>query len=136
MIFAHGEVEPDPEFMPGASESIADWSSSIEIMLRKVPQTRVVIAICSGVFLPQFIHHPLTKIRHDPAARQKLAEFLQVMHQLVAGSSEKANIHISFSELNLSQNKGGFPIMRAFDQKRPRVIERTLFASDKSDNNH
>jgi len=111
LVFAHGEVEPDSEFMPGASESIAGWSSSIEIMLHKVPQTQIVIAICSGVFLPQFIHHPLTKIRHDPASRQKLAEFLQVMHQLVAGSSEKANVHISFSRLNLSQNENGIPSM-------------------------
>ena len=111
LIFVHGEVEPDPEFMPGASESIGGWSSSIEIMLRKVPQTRVVIAICSGVFLPQFIHHPLTRIRHNLASRQKLAEFLQVMYQLVAESSEKANVHISFSKLNLSRNEDGVPIM-------------------------
>ena len=97
MIFAHGEVEPDPEFMPGSMESITNWSPSIEIMLRKVPQTRVVLAITSGVFLANFIHHPLTRIRHKPAARQKLAEFLQVMHQLTVKTSEKAKVHISFS---------------------------------------
>jgi len=111
LLFAHGEVEPDPEFMSGATESFTAWSPSIEIMLRKVPQTRVVIAIASGVFLPQFIHHPLTRIRHNPASRQKLAEFLQVIHQLVAKSSEKANVHISFSESNLTLDTSNFPVM-------------------------
>ena len=37
LIFAHGDVEPDPEVSPGADESIQDWSRSIEIMLGEVP---------------------------------------------------------------------------------------------------
>ena len=41
LVFAHGEVEPDPELMPGASESIGEWSPSLEVMLRKVPAARL-----------------------------------------------------------------------------------------------
>ena len=104
LVFAHGEVEPDPEFMGGASETIDDWSSSIEIMLRKAPQTQVVLAITSGVFIPGFIHHPLTWLRTNPAARQKLAEFLQLMHQLKGNSSQKADVHISFNEFQFSRS--------------------------------
>jgi hypothetical protein len=105
LIFAHGEVEPDPEFMQGANESIGGWSNSIEILLRKVPQTRVVLAIASGVFIRGFIQHPLTRLRTNPAARQKLAEFLQLIHQLRGPSDQKADVHISFSEFSFSPDK-------------------------------
>jgi hypothetical protein len=105
LIFAHGEVEPDPEFMQGADESIGGWSDSIEILLRKVPQTRVVLAIASGVFIRGFIQHPLTRLRTNPAARQKLAEFLQLIHQLRGPSDQKADVHISFSEFSFSPDK-------------------------------
>ena len=120
LIFAHGEVEPDLEFMPGAAESIASWSPSIEIMLRKAPKTKIVLAITSGVFLANFIHHPLTRIRHNPAARQKLAEFLQVMNQLTTKSSQNARVHISFSKIPpnfLSNNSPRMPIIIKYAQQ-------------------
>lgn len=102
LTFPRGEVEPDPEFMPGASGTINQWSDSIRILIDKVPQTRVVLAVTSGVFLPGFIHHPLVRLRKDPAARQKLAEFLQLIHQLKGKSNQKAEVHISFSEFKFS----------------------------------
>lgn len=98
LFFPHREVEPDAEFMDGASEAIDGWSSSIEILLRKVPQSKVFLAITSGVFIPRFVHHPLTWLRCQPPARQKLAEFLQLLHQLSGNMMQKAHVHISFAE--------------------------------------
>jgi hypothetical protein len=95
LIFAHGDVEPDPAFMPGAEQELGNWSPSIEVMLRKVPQTRLQIAIASGVLLPRFVHSPITRLRREPAARQKLAEFLQISQQMLAPQSVRAPVTVS-----------------------------------------
>lgn len=76
LVFAHGEVEPDPELMPGARESIKEWSPSLEIMLRKAPAARIQIVIVSGVIHPSFMRHPIVRMRRTLFSRQKLAEFL------------------------------------------------------------
>jgi hypothetical protein len=81
--FAHGDVEPDPELSPGASEAIGDWSRSIDIMLRKVPETWLLATIASGVLMPKFMRNPVVKIRKTEARRQKLAEVLQMSRQMV-----------------------------------------------------
>jgi hypothetical protein len=69
LIFPRGEVEPDPGFMPGAEDTLVNWSNSIEIMLRKVPETLLQIAIVSGILLPKFINSPLTRLRCTLPAR-------------------------------------------------------------------
>jgi len=40
LVYPHAEVEPDPEIGPGAREALADWSRSVEIMLRRARATR------------------------------------------------------------------------------------------------
>jgi hypothetical protein len=98
LMFANGEVEPDPAIMPGAENTILHWSHSIEIMLHKAPQTSLVIAMVSGVLLPQFTHSLIARIRHKSYERQKLAEFLQVIQQMVLPSTIHANVHVTFSK--------------------------------------
>jgi hypothetical protein len=98
LLFAHGEVEPDPGFMPGARESIEEWSRSIEVMLRKVPETRLVIATVSDALLPRFIHHPFTLLRKAPAKRQKLGEVLQVIMQMLSPEKLEVRPRITFSK--------------------------------------
>lgn len=98
LIFAHDDVEPDPELGPGASESIQDWSRSIEIMLRKVPNTWLQVTIVSGVLMSKFVHNPIVKIRKTAPAQQKLAEFLQISQQMVFPRSVRTNVHISFAK--------------------------------------
>jgi len=98
LIFAHGEVEPDPELSPRADECIQDWSPSIELMLREVPDCRLQVAIASGVLMPKFVSSPIVKIRKTVAKRQKLAEFLQISRQMAFASSDKTHVHISFAE--------------------------------------
>ncbi len=97
LVFAHGEVEPDPELMPGAYESITDWSPSLEIMLRKVEGAQLQIAIVSGVIHKAFMQSPFVLFRKTQFARQKLAEFIQIMQQLVFPHSVKSEVHISLS---------------------------------------
>jgi len=97
LLYAHVEVEPDPETSPGAAEALRDWSHSIEIILRRVPETRLQVSIASGVLMPYFLNSPLVKIRRATPQRQKLAEFLQVSWQMVSPRSVQPRIHLSFS---------------------------------------
>lgn len=97
LLFAHGEVEPDPETMSGASETIPDWSQSIEVMLRKVPETALVIATISNVLLSRFVNSPITRLRRQPTRKQKLAEFTQVILQMLSPDRLQVHPHISFS---------------------------------------
>lgn len=98
LIFAHGDVEPDPELGPGANEALGDWSRSVSIMLRRVPETRLQVAIASGVLMPKFLRHPLVRIRKTAPRRQKLAEVLQMSQQMLFPRSVRTDVHISFAE--------------------------------------
>jgi hypothetical protein len=98
LLFAHGEVEPDPGIMQGARETIAEWSPSIEVMLRKVPETRLVIATVSNALLKRFIFSPLTRLRRNPAKRQKLGEFIQVIEQMLSPEKLQVRPEITFSK--------------------------------------
>ena len=98
LIFAHGEVEPDPEVhFAGAPESILAWSRSVEAMLRKAPQAWLQVTIASGVLMRQFVDSPLVKIRRKAAKQQKLAEFLQISQQMIFPRSLQTHVHVSFA---------------------------------------
>lgn len=82
MIFPSGRIEPDPSVLPGAMESIRTWSPSIELFLRKVPQTKIQFTVVSGVLAPEFLHHPLIKPLTGSRNPQAIAETLQIVTQM------------------------------------------------------
>ncbi len=98
LIFPHGDVEPDPEMSPGSCESLGDWSRSLEIMLRRAPRTRLVVAIASGALSPRFALSPLVRLRRSATRRQKLAEALQFMRQVTRPGSVPLDIRLTFGE--------------------------------------
>lgn len=98
LIFPTGTVDPDPAIMPGASEALRQWSPSLEIILRRVPETNLLVTIVSGVLSPRFLQNPLTRIRKGIRDRQKMAEFLQIAQQLFLPRSLTLVPQISFAE--------------------------------------
>jgi hypothetical protein len=96
LIFAHGDVEPDPELASGSAEAIGDWSRSLEIMARRVPEAWLQTAIASGVLMPKFQRSPLARIRRTLARRQKLAEVLQIIRQMLFPRTVRVDVHLSF----------------------------------------
>jgi hypothetical protein len=96
--FGAGTIEPDPSVQAGAIEWMSRWSPSVEIMLRKAPETTVVPTIASGVLLKRFFKHPVTLIRKQPVAKRRVAEFMQVLQQLVFPRSIKADMHLRFAQ--------------------------------------
>lgn len=95
--FGAGTIEPDPAVQPGAVEMLQLWSPSVEIMLRKAPETCVVLTVASGVLLPRFFNHPIPRLRREPVARRRLAEFMQVLQQLAFPGSVHAEARLRFA---------------------------------------
>jgi len=83
LIFPRGDAEPDPAVSPGALESLEHWSPSLDLFLEKAPQTQTVISVVTGVLSPGWFRSPLVRLWKRPEQRQKVAEILQVVQQLV-----------------------------------------------------
>ncbi|HAY85617.1 MAG TPA: hypothetical protein DCY42_12065 [Chloroflexi bacterium] len=83
LIFPSGQIDPDPAVLPGAREALDNWSKSIAIMLRQVPETQFLTAITSGVLHKKYTHSPLTFLKKDGVGKRRIMEFIQVMRQLV-----------------------------------------------------
>lgn len=96
--FATGTLDGDPSLETDTEEWLHNWSPSLEIMLRQVPETQIVLAAVSHVLLRRFFSHPLVRLYRKPVMRRRLAEFLQVIQQLVWPKSVQAQARISFTQ--------------------------------------
>jgi hypothetical protein len=85
LIFPRGSIEPDPAFMPDPDSEFDHWSRSLEIFIKQVPQTQVLVTIVSGVISKAAMHHPITWFRKARPDRQRLAFMIQMIRQMIAG---------------------------------------------------
>ncbi|HEX6288805.1 MAG TPA: 1-acyl-sn-glycerol-3-phosphate acyltransferase [Herpetosiphonaceae bacterium] len=92
LTFAAGQIEPDPAVLPGASESIEQWSASIDLFARFASDLTIVPVIVSGVLSRAALRHPLTYLRRRSKDRQWLAALLQI--QLRA--YQRATVSVAF----------------------------------------
>jgi hypothetical protein len=97
LLFPRGDVEIDPALSAEAAQGLARWSPSLEIYLRRVPETRLVIAIVSGVLSRRWFYHPALRIWKKAEQRQKVAEILQVAEQLFLSRNPPLSPRVSFS---------------------------------------
>jgi hypothetical protein len=77
VIFPKGLLEPDPALIPGAKQSILEWSDSVGIFLNKVPETTVQPMLISQVVHPQAWDHWAINLFKEQRRRQQLAIALQ-----------------------------------------------------------
>jgi hypothetical protein len=98
LLFAGGGIDPDPTTMKGAENELKRWSRSLEIMLRKVPETTLNVTIVSNILQPEYINHPFTRFRKERQDKQRIAEFFQVMNQMQSTKARKSSPHITFSK--------------------------------------
>ena len=83
LLFSSGRMDPDPfYFADDARQALERWSASLDLFLRKLPETSLFVAINAGVVAPEYIGHPLARLCRRQETRQKIAEFIQTM-QLV-----------------------------------------------------
>lgn len=81
LIFPTGHADPDPDYMEGAHRRFEDWSESIALIMRRVPETRLVPVIVSGIIQPKFINHPLARRQPELVPRMRVAGFFQIYSQ-------------------------------------------------------
>jgi hypothetical protein len=98
LIFPRGEAEPDPAVYSGAEQSLEKWSMSLELFLRKVPKTKTVVTIVSGMLSEGWYHNPIVRIWNRPEQRHKMAEVFQVSQQLLWSKDLSLDPMVSFSE--------------------------------------
>lgn len=108
--FGSGKIEPDPALCPVGDDVFAMWRRSPELFLRKIPATKIVPTIVSGVLLEKFANHPLVNLRREMIDRRRLAEFIQIIQHILFPKTIEAKAMISFGqpftldELNKTRN--------------------------------
>jgi hypothetical protein len=97
LLYGTGLIDPDPAVYPDAEAWIDKWLPSIDLFLRAVPETQVVLSIVSGVVSPTWAHHPITWLKRIDWQKRRLAEFSQVLYQLYFPGKLYLTPAISFS---------------------------------------
>jgi hypothetical protein len=97
ILLGTGVIDPDPETDPQAEKDLELWSPSIDLFLRKVPEANVLVTIVSGVLSRGWGYHPITWLRHDGWRKRLLAEFGQVIQQLLFPGSLHLTPQVSFA---------------------------------------
>jgi hypothetical protein len=85
LMFPRGGIEPDPAFMPNPDIEFQKWSRSLEIILKSVPKTQVLVTAVSGVISPKMMKHPITWFRKSRPDKQRLAFIYQMIRQVLSG---------------------------------------------------
>ena len=132
LIFPSGSIDPDPAILPGARESLDNWSKSIAMMLRRVPETRFVPVITSGVLHEKFIRTPLTFLKKDGVGKRRIMEFIQIMRQLLFREKLGLRPLITFGEsltiedLGFSSKGDSSELMQALIEQARSMMDRHL----------
>jgi len=127
LIFPRGGIEPDPAFMPQPDVEFHQWSRSLEILVRNVPQTQVLITIVSGVIAQEAMHHPITWFRKARPDRQRLAFIYQMIRQVWSGKELYDLIpRVTFGEVLSSANHE--TILPEVEQAARRVLAQHLLS--------
>ena len=77
--FPAGEIEPDPAYYASALQSLADWSASIALFARQVPELTILPVAVSGVISLRALRSPLAQLYREGRRRSWVAATLQVM---------------------------------------------------------
>jgi len=99
VIFPTGLIDPDPEVWgeAEASHHLENWSPSLELFMKKAPQSQLVVTIASGVLDSGWAESWITHIVKPGIDRRRLAEFGQVISQLLRPGHKLYTPHITFA---------------------------------------
>jgi 1-acyl-sn-glycerol-3-phosphate acyltransferase len=125
LIFPRGGIEPDAAFMPNADAEFHQWSRSLDILIRNVPETKVLTTIVSHVISKKIFHHPITWFRKKRPDKQRLAFMYQMILQILY-EKELFGLrpHVTFGELlhNLQPKN----VLEEIEHAAKRTLEKHL----------
>jgi hypothetical protein len=117
LVYGTGLVDPDPAVYPLAERHIERWSPSVNLFLRAVPEVKLVVTIVSGVVASRWANHPITWLRSIDWQKRRLAEFAQVISQLLRPGRLMLSPQVSFAAPvdvgTLRQESGGGELLAA-----------------------
>jgi hypothetical protein len=125
LIFARGGIKADPAFMPEAGAEFNKWSRSLEIFLKKVPQTQVLVTVVSGVIAKSAMSHPITRFREVRPDRQRLAFMYQMIRQILSGKEMFGlTPRVTFGELiNINNTTDHKHMLQTINESAHRVLK-------------
>jgi hypothetical protein len=109
LLYPAGAIEPDPAITAGAIDYTQFWHRSVEIFVKRVPGIVVSPIVVSHVLLERFYNHPIARIRKNPRDRQRAAEMLQIVAQIINRDKHALTPRITFGKgftLEELQRKG------------------------------
>jgi hypothetical protein len=77
--FPGGHIEPDPALHADAADCLRDWTDSVDLLVRLVPDLTILPTAASGVISPNALRHPLARLYRSAKQREWVAATLQVM---------------------------------------------------------
>jgi 1-acyl-sn-glycerol-3-phosphate acyltransferase len=98
VYFAAGHRDPDPAVFHGASTAINGWLDIFDTFFKYIPELNILPVIVSGVVGDHWAHHWLPRIRRQQIDQQRLAEFGQVISQLLHPGKIFLSPSISFGK--------------------------------------
>jgi hypothetical protein len=98
LIFPSGRIDPDPALSPDAANDLGRWSYSVELMLKQVPQTQVLLTVVSDVLSARWHRSPLVRLMGDELKQRTVAEFLQVIQSIILPNINRVTPRITFSD--------------------------------------
>jgi hypothetical protein len=125
LIFPRGGIEPDPAWMPHPAAEFVRWSRSLEIFLKRVPHTQVLVTIVSGVISKAAMQHPITWFRKSRPDRQRLAFMVQFIRQMIAGKEIFGlRPRVTFGDLiSMEDNKDREHMLQSITQSAHLVLK-------------
>ena len=98
LICPAGEIEPDPAVMPGAIQSLRNWSESLGLFVRLAPDSVIVPTCVSGVIFGHALDNPLTRLRKKQKDRERLAATIQAALQSAGLIKSRMRVTVEFGK--------------------------------------
>ena len=126
-FFGSGHRDPDPVIYPGAEKIFDNWLDVFDVFFRYVKGLKVLPMIVSGVVSPKWARHPITWLRKKQIDRQRLAEFGQVITQLLKPGklmmTPRMTIGAAFTEDDLRREVGSGSLYEAVIERARKVYQ-------------
>ena len=135
LIFPTGLADPDPDVMSGAFERFAQWSESVPLLMRRVPELQLVTCAVSGILSPVYFNRLLARVQKKQRHRQRVAEFLQLRDQFKAVNVPPiACPRVTFGgpvmRAQLEQEAGGRDTLPAIIRRAQETLETHMGVGD------